>query len=125
VNRWCLLAFRDRLLASPTFQAWARRNPLTRAIARRRAAELFDLCAGFVYSQILLACVRLRLFRVLESGPYTPDYLAFKLGLTRAAMLTLLEGAAALDLVQWRRHGELCGLGKHGAALLGNPGCSP
>ena len=34
--------------------------PLTRPIARRRARALFDLVAGFVYSQVLLACVQLR-----------------------------------------------------------------
>ena len=48
--------------------AGRRRFPLTRPIARRRARELFDLCAGFVYSQVLLACVRLRLFEILAEG---------------------------------------------------------
>ena len=45
----------DGLLASPRFRRWAAAFPLTRPIARRRARELFDLCAGFVYSQVLLA----------------------------------------------------------------------
>jgi demethylspheroidene O-methyltransferase len=119
------LTWRDGLVANPVFQAWARRNPLTRLVARRRAAQLFDICAGFVYSQILLACVRLRLFNELASGPRTVPDLATELGLTRAALMTLLDAAAALDLVEWRNRGELCGLGKHGAALLGNPGVIP
>ena len=55
-------SLRNRLIADPRFQRWAAASPLTRLIARRRTRELFDLCAGFVYSQILLACVRLRLF---------------------------------------------------------------
>ena len=50
--------WRDRVLASPRFQAWAAAMPLTRPIARKRARALFDLCAGFVYSQVLVACVR-------------------------------------------------------------------
>ena len=32
--------------------------------SRQRAGQLFDLVAGFVYSQVLLACVRLRLLRM-------------------------------------------------------------
>ncbi|MCC7280468.1 MAG: methyltransferase, partial [Chromatiaceae bacterium] len=50
---------RNRLLASPAFQRWAVDFPLTRPIAQRRARALFDVTAGFVYSQILFACVRL------------------------------------------------------------------
>ena len=49
---------RDRLLANPRFRALVAAFPPTRRIARRRAAALFDLCAGFVYSQVLLALVR-------------------------------------------------------------------
>jgi demethylspheroidene O-methyltransferase len=120
-----LLRARDRLLASSRFQQWALRFPVTRWIARRRAAALFDICAGFVYSQVLLACVRLRLFELLRAQPRTVGYLESQLGLSREALLTLLHAAEALGLVQWRRYGELCGLGRHGAALLGNPGLLP
>ncbi|MFZ4534249.1 MAG: hypothetical protein ACOYOJ_20875, partial [Alsobacter sp.] len=58
-DRW--YAWRDRTIASPAFQRWAAGFPLTRPVARRRAAELFDLVAGFVSSQVLAAVVRLRL----------------------------------------------------------------
>lgn len=116
------LSARDRLLASRGFQRWALKFPLTRAVARRRAAGLFDLCAGFVYSQILLACVRLRLFTHLERQSRSVAYLSTQLGLTAEATLTLLRAAAALDLVEWRIPEEQCGLGRQGAALLGNPG---
>ena len=64
-------AARDHLLASPRFRRWAAGFPLTRPIARKRSRELFDLCAGFVYSQVLLACVRLRLFEIVADGPRT------------------------------------------------------
>ena len=56
---------------SPRFQRWAAAFPLTRPIAQRRARALFDLCAGFVYAQVLLACVQLRLFEILAEGPQT------------------------------------------------------
>ena len=61
--------FYDRLLASPRFRQFATRFPLTRPMARRRVRALFDLCAGFVYTQTLLACVRLRVFEILRDGP--------------------------------------------------------
>lgn len=115
-----VLALRDRLTASPGFRAWAARFPLTRPIARRRARALFDLNAGFVYSQILSACVRLDLFERLRGGPRTPAQLAPALGLTEEGALRLLEAAAALKLVAKRGGGF--GLGELGAALLDNPG---
>jgi len=64
-------AWRESLTARPRFRAWAARFPLTRPLARRRARELFDLCAGFVYSQVLAACVRLKLFEALHEQGLT------------------------------------------------------
>ena len=115
-----LLATRDRLLAHPRFQRWASKFPLTRPIARRRAGALFDLCAGFVYSQILFACVELRLFERLADGPLPLATLATRTGLTLDAAARLLDAATALRLLEKRGGGY--GLGVHGAAYLGNPG---
>ncbi len=67
-----LLAWRHRLIASPRFQRFAAAFPLTRPTAHRNARALFDLCAGFVYAQVLAACLRLDLFRILADGPMTP-----------------------------------------------------
>jgi demethylspheroidene O-methyltransferase len=114
-------AWRDRTLASPAFQHWAVRCPLTRGIANRRARALFDLCAGFVYSQVLAACVDLRLFEILAEGPRPVAALAPRLGLTQAAAERLLDSAVALRLVE-RRGGGRYGLGALGAATLGNAG---
>src|ERR1700743_2317273 len=86
-----LLSLRDRLLSSTAFQSWALRNPFVRPMARRRAAALFDLCAGFVYSQILFACVRLQLFPRLENGPQAVAALAAGCGLTKSSLMTLLQ----------------------------------
>jgi demethylspheroidene O-methyltransferase len=116
-SRW--FARRNRLLAQPRFQRWASRFAPTRPIATRRAGALFDLCAGFVYSQILFACVELRLFETLEAGPLPPDAIAARCGLKPEAMARLLEAARALHLVEAR--GAAYGLGVHGAAYLGNP----
>lgn len=119
------LSWRDRLLSSRGFQRWALRFPLTRFAAKRRAASLFDLCAGFVYSQVLLACVNLRLFTFVDSAPRSVESLSGQLGLTCEATMTLLRAAAALDLVESPDKGGHWVLGPQGAALLGNPGLLP
>jgi demethylspheroidene O-methyltransferase len=116
-----LHAFYERLVSDPRFQRWASAFPLTRPVARRRARGLFDLCAGFVYSQVLLACVRLDLFDILAAGPLDLATLASRLQLSPDAARRLLEAAVSLDLVS-RRSGGRYGLGAHGAALRANPG---
>lgn len=116
-----LLGLRDRILANPGFQRFAGTFALTRPIARRRASALFDLCAGFVYSQILLACVRLKVFDHLTSGPLGVAELSSRLPLPPEATVLLLDAAVSLQLLQ-RRSGGRYGLGSLGAALLGNPG---
>ncbi|NPU09269.1 methyltransferase domain-containing protein [Bradyrhizobium sp. 83002] len=118
-DRW--RGWRDALLASASFQRWAAAFPLTRPIARRRAAELFDLCAGFVYSQTLAACVQLDLFETLRAGPCEVAALASHAAMSPDAMLSLCEAASALQLLEHRGMARF-GLGPLGAALLGNPG---
>src|SRR5262249_27216036 len=113
--------FRDFLLSSRRFQRLAAAFPLTRPIARRRAAQLFDLCAGFVYSQVLVACVRLNVFAQLRDGALPVVTLAARSSVPVDAMATLLDAAASLQLLE-RRSRERYGLGPLGAAMLGNPG---
>ncbi len=116
-----VLGGRDRLLASAAFQRWASAFPLTRPIARRRVRELFDLCAGFVYSQVLHACVRLRVLETLEAGPLSRATLGRRIDLPPEGLDRLLEAAVALRLVERRRGGRF-GLGPLGAAMVRNPG---
>ena len=116
-----VLAYRDRLLADTRFQRWASRFRLTQPVARRRTRALFDLCAGFVYSQVLLACVQLRLFDLLAERPQTASALAPQLDLSEQAAARLLAAAASLQLLEKRSAGRF-GLGPLGVAMLGNPG---
>ena len=111
---------RDRLLANRRFQRWAAAFPLTRPIARRRARALFDLCAGFVYSQVLTAFVRLGLPALLLGAPQTVAALARRLDVPEEAMRRLLDAAAALRLAE-PRGDDRYGLGDLGAALAGQP----
>ena len=117
-DRW--IGLRNRLIADPGFQRWAASSPLTRFVARRRTRALFDLCAGFVYSQILLACVRLRLFECLRRGPRSAESLSIALGLSTDATLRLLRAAKSLRLIRALSPDRFA-LDDLGAALLGNP----
>jgi len=109
---------RDRLVADPRFQRWALKNPITRPLARRGARAGLDLAAGFVYSQVLVACAQLKLFDALRDGPLGVDALATRLTLSEPATRRLLEAAASLGLAE--RRGGGYGLGLLGAAFAGN-----
>lgn len=111
---------RDRLLLNPTFHRWSFAVPGVRSLARRETRALFDICAGFVYSQVLLACVRLGLFDLLRGGPLSVDDIATRTGLPVASTERLLVAAVSLRLIS-KRHGNRFGLGVLGAAVAANP----
>ena len=116
-----LYAARDRLVGSTRFRSLAARFPLTRPLVRRKAGHAFDLAAGFVYSQVLLAACRLGLFGILGERPQSLEVVARRVGLTPDAAARLLEAAVALDLASVRGPNRY-GLGETGAAIAGDPG---
>lgn len=110
----------QRTVGRPGFRRWAAGFWLTRPLVRRRAGALFDLVAGFVYTQVLLACVRLDVFNSLAaSGPETAATLATRHGLPPRSMQRLLDAAVSLRLLATRRAGRY-GLGPLGAPMVGN-----
>ncbi len=114
------LSWRNALLSNPKFQRFAADFPLTRAIAHSRTSALFDLVAGFVYAQVLHACIELNILSALKAGPQDARTLAASADVPALAMERLLRAAAALELVE--PIGDRFALGAQGAALLGNPG---
>lgn len=118
-----LLTLRDRLLMDPGFQRWAARFPLTKSVARRQAQASFDLCAGFIYSQVLFACVSLRVLERARYGAIVDKDLVEALGLPPARGQMLVNAAIALGLLERRSRGRI-GLGMSGAAIVANPGIS-
>ena len=113
--------WRNRVIADPGFQRWSARFPLTRRVARRKAADVFNIAAGFVYSQVLWACVQLDLLERLRAGAMPAGELARACGLSQPAMLRLLKAAGSLRLLEERGEDRYA-LGELGAAVLGNPG---
>ena len=116
-DRW--RGVRNRLLADPRFHRFALKFPLTRPIARGRSRELFDLTAGFVYSQILYTAVRIGLFEMLAKGPLAAGEIARRIGWNIERTQRLLGAAAALKLLERFSDGRY-GLGIHGAAVVGS-----
>jgi demethylspheroidene O-methyltransferase len=114
-------AWRDRLMTSPDVYRRTASNPLTRWMTRRRAREVFDLMAGFVYSQVLLACVRLHILEIVREAPRTLEELAQKCQVPASALQRLLNSAVALRLLELRGMGRY-GLGPLGAPVAGHAG---
>ncbi len=114
----------QRQTSSAAFRRWAAGFWLTRPFVRRRAARLFDLVSGFVYTQVLLACVRLDLFnRLAAQGPATVATLAQRHALPLRSMQRLVDAAVALQLLVQRgtHNGQpLFALGSLGAPMVDN-----
>ncbi len=115
-----LIGLRNRVIGNPRFQRWAAGSPLTRFIARRQTRAMFDLCAGFVYSQVLAAFVQLQLCDHLADGPRSVEALARLTDLTPEAAARLLRAAASLRLVR-SMPGDRYALDDLGASMIGNP----
>ncbi len=111
----------DRWMAAPALYRWAVSNPLTRWFTRRRAERLFGLMAGFVHSQVLLACVRLGVLERVFERPRTLDELATLTGVPAPALDRLLRSAVAIELLALRGGGRF-GLGPLGRPVASDPG---
>ena len=112
--------WRSRIVADPRFQRWATNSPLTRRLAQRKARALFDICAGFVYSQVLSACVKLEVFELLRAGPKDCEVLAPQMALSVPAARRLLKAAASLGLLRALPKDRFA-LDDLGAAMIANP----
>lgn len=114
------LDFRDKCLTSKAFHDFAIRFPLTRPVVRKRQSELFDLVSGFVYSQIVFACVETDLFTHIQAGSQSVESLSPKLNLGVDETRRLLDGAVSLRLLE--KFNDRYRLGDLGAALSINKG---
>ncbi|MGE0100282.1 MAG: methyltransferase [Hydrogenophaga sp.] len=117
-----LAARADRWMTSPALNRWASASPFTRWLVRRRSAQLFGLMAGFVHTQVLLACVRLRLLDHVLEAPRTLDELSRLTRMPAAPLSRLLDSAVALRLLERRGHNSRFGLGSLGAPVLAHAG---
>jgi demethylspheroidene O-methyltransferase len=107
VSRDTFFDFRNRLLGSERFRNIAQKIPFIQWVARRRANALFRLCSGFIHSQVMLACVRLKLFEKLRGGAQEVAVLAAECGASYARRLRCSCSrngpTGATDSVFWAR----------------------
>ncbi|MEO0620551.1 MAG: methyltransferase dimerization domain-containing protein, partial [Pseudomonadota bacterium] len=95
--------------------------PLTRAVSKRKSRKLFDVCAGFVYAQVVKAFVELEVIELLVSEPMQARDIAARLSLSRDRAERLLDAGVALELLYLQSDGHYA-VGEMGAALIGCPG---
>lgn len=95
--------------------------PGLKHLARAEGRALFDIVAGFVHSQALLALVQLDVLHLLQNGPQSAKILAPECGLAPDRMQMLLQAGASLGLLKRQRDGRF-GLSVRGAAFLTVPG---
>lgn len=94
-----LRLWRNRMVASPGFRRLVARMPLLRAVGNRKANDLFRLTGGFIFSQVLLAGVRLGLYEALVEAPATTGFLASRLTVPEARLRILLRANVSLGLL--------------------------
>ena len=116
-----MLQWLERIYASPSLYKWSLSNPLTRWITKRRTQQIFDLMSGFVYSQVLLGCVRLDLFRMLHQRPLNLQQISLQTQLPEQALQRLLLSAVSLGLLEYRSE-QRFGLGALGVPMAIHPG---
>ena len=116
-----LLQGLERIYASPNLYKWSLSNPFTRWITKRRTQKIFDLMSGFVYSQVLLGCVRLDLFKMLYQRPLDLHQISLQTRVPEEALQRLLLSAVSLGLLECRSQ-QRFGLGPLGVPLAMHSG---
>ncbi|MEM1376216.1 MAG: methyltransferase [Pseudomonadota bacterium] len=113
--------FRRKLVANPSFRAFAQKTPLLRSVASSSANDVFALTSGFINSQILLACAELNLFETLSDTERSAARLAQKWDMTAERALRLLQAAEGIGLIYRTSDGKY-GLDEHGIVIAQSPG---
>ena len=115
-----LRLWRNRVIGNPKFRSRAMANPFTRRVAMRRARALFDLTAGFTYTQTLYAFVESGLCEALGRGSVTVEQASAATGNTVDHVELLLHAAEGINLVV--RHSDRYALSDLGVSLTHEPG---
>lgn len=111
----------ERRMAQPQSYQWARSRWYTRWLVQRRTRQLFGWMSGFVQSQVLLACIRLKLLEELAERPQSLATLSLRLRVPSHPLSCLLDSAQAMGLLRCGPTG-LYRLGPAGHVLHEQPG---
>ena len=108
----------NNLVAKPSFHSFIKKIPIIRKLAFNEGEKIYDLVAGFVYSQILLAFIELSLIDFFISGRKNIDEISKYTGLSNNKCLLLCNAATSIGLLKKRRDSTFK-LTRLGAAIKG------
>ena len=113
-------------ISSPAFQAKMSQVPIAKFFAKRDAEKIYDLVAGFVYSQTLYALVKLGILKGLKGTVKSIFELSKAYDISPKNLYILCNAGVALKLLRIERNGpgfeRSYSLGYLGAEVLGVPG---
>ena len=89
----------NNLVAKPSFHSLIKKIPIIRRLAFNDGNN-HDLVAGFVYSQVLLAIIELRLIDFLITGKKKIDDISRFTGLPHDKCILLCNAAASVGLLK-------------------------
>ncbi len=112
---------RNNIVSSPKFQKWAGEMPILSRFVRKDGERIYDLMAGFVYSQTLLALVELNVLSLLKLGSLDITELSRKVEIPPDRILRLCQSAVAIGILE-KASSDRFLLSRLGAAIIGVPG---
>ena len=111
----------NNLVAKPSFHSLIKKIPIIRRLAFNDGKIIYDLVAGFVYSQVLLAIIELRLIDFLITGKKKIDDISRFTGLPHDKCILLCNAAASVGLLK-KNKDSTYRLTRIGAAIKGVSG---
>jgi len=109
-----------KLFSSVRFHRFISKIPLIKYLINYEGSRIYDVMAGFVYSQILHSLVELEILKYLRSGGKSLSELSDFLMMSEDRTVILLRGACALKLICYRKSSYW--LTRMGAQIIGIPG---
>ena len=111
----------SKLVSDPKFHTFAKKIPLLKKLVASDGRQIYDLVSGFVYSQVLLAMVELKLFEYLLPGKKSISELSDFCEIESEKILLLCNAATAIGLLR-RKGSSSYALTRLGAAIEGVAG---
>ncbi len=112
--------FKVRLFSSLRFHQFIRKVPIIKYLINYEGGRIYDVMAGFVYSQILHSLVELDILQYLKSGGRSLSELSNFTKIEEDKTLTLLRSACALKLIYFKNNSYW--LSRMGVQIIAIPG---
>ena len=115
-----LYKLKVRLFSSQRFHRFIRKIPIIKHLVNYEGGRIYDVMAGFIYSQILHSLVELNVLEYLKSGGRSLAEISDFTEMDEDKTLVLLRGACALKLIYYKN--KCYWLGRMGVQIVAIPG---